>query len=218
MNDKNPRIELIKVSMFLVTTALISFTALSIIFYFFYANGHMNNKPAFTLSILLVASLITLIVSLSMMAVVYKYLGLDDRTQTLGLPPGSMQAVIALSLILIFMISCILLYEEVATVTTQITYATGLTQEMVNYLPKDEIISINQSGFSNNETLYNVQLMITDPENQDSIDIAKQIITTVSTLVVAVAGFYFGSKSVSERSAAQSEKGAESEKDTGDSQ
>ncbi len=44
------------------------------------------------------------------------------------------------------------------------------------------------------ETVYDVKLV--RDVNEVSKDFAKQILTTVSTLVVALAGFYFGAKSV----------------------
>jgi hypothetical protein len=150
----------------------------------------MNFKtPEGMLSVMLITGVIALIVALTFSAVIYKSLALADRTQTLGLPEGSMQAVIALSLILIFMMSSLVLYTQVSN-SEPMVYM-GITQQQFNEIPQGEIAWFHRNVFFNNVT-YDVGRII--PKTQASQDIAKQIITTVSTLVVAVAGFYFGSK------------------------
>jgi len=149
----------------------------------------------FYLSILLVLSVILLLVFLTFTTVIFKYLGLSDRSQSLGLPEGSIRAVIALSLILIFMTSSILLYEEVEKHSGPAVYnSTNITQDQLDLIPRDEVVYIQRTIVQNNTTLFNVGR--TMEKSRAGEDIAKQIITTVSTLVVAVAGFYFGSKAV----------------------
>lgn len=56
---------------------------------------------------------------------------------------------------------------------------------------KARVISI-ETRMENNQKVYDVQLL--GEINAASIDFAKQILTTIGTLTVAVAGFYFGSK------------------------
>jgi hypothetical protein len=155
-------------------------------------------SPEIVLSALLVIGVIALIVALSFTAVIFKSLGLADKTQSLGLPEGSVRAVIALSLILIFMMSSIFLYWQVEEKEGSIPYISiGVTQEQINKMPQEEIVSIVRSGTTKDgEMVFNVTRLVKD-SNKTSEDIAKQIITTVSTLVVAVAGFYFGTKAVS---------------------
>jgi hypothetical protein len=135
-------------------------------------------------------------------AAVFKYLNLADPTKSLGLPEGSVQAVIALSLILIFMIMSLVLYTQVNTNAIGVEYKyTGINQTQLDAIPSGEITAIqritvtDQKGVNNSEVLFNVTRRVI-PKTSTSEDIAKQIITTVSTLVVAVAGFYFGSKAV----------------------
>jgi hypothetical protein len=144
------------------------------------------------LAVLLVLGVVVLLISLAFTSVVFKSLGLSDRNQSLGLPEGSVRAVIALSLILIFMMSAVFLYMEV---DQQEYTSTGITKEMLDEMPQDEIMSIRLLGTQNNESLYEVTRIV--KKDTASTDLAKQIITTMSTLVVAVAAFYFGTKSVS---------------------
>jgi hypothetical protein len=184
----------------LIFLAIILFFILSVATYYVYkfiisAPSNPPNAPNSDLvsTVVLIFGVIVLIVALSAAAIIFKGLNLTDKTQSLGLPEGSVRAVIALSLILIFMISSILLYDRVNTNgRVQIINSKGITQEQLNAIPTAEIAYIQRNGTAGNETLFDVGLIL--QTSKTSEDIAKQIITTVSTLVVAVAGFYFGSK------------------------
>lgn len=102
------------------------------------------------MAILLSAGVIGLLLALAVVAVFFHGLQLNDKTEALGLPRGSVRAVIAIALILIFAIMSIYLYTAMSEGTP----------------------------------------------STESSDLAKQLVTTVSTLVVAISAFYFGSNSV----------------------
>jgi hypothetical protein len=172
--------------------SLILFAIIIVLLLFFFVEGS-TNAPAIHLSVLLVIGVIALLVALSFTAVIFKSLDLANPNSTLGLPEGSVQAVIALCLILIFIISSLFLYYEVSF--NEVYISRDITQEQINDIPKEEIVSIIRGGTIDNETLYTVTRSV-EKSSKTGDDIAKQIITTVSTLVVAVAGFYFGTKSV----------------------
>jgi hypothetical protein len=89
-------------------------------------------------------------------------MNMDDKHEALGLPKGSIRALIALSLIVIFAMMAI--YMQGQLVGTPYKYSNGT-----------EVI-----------------LPVTDAQQ----NFALQTLTTVSTLVVAIAAFYFGAKSV----------------------
>jgi hypothetical protein len=93
-----------------------------------------------------------LVFLLYILAVGFNALQLSDPKQALGLPVGSIRAIIALMLIIIWVILSVYIF-------------TG---------------SIN----------------LDSTKNADSIRLAQQLYTTMSTLVVAIAAFYFGSASV----------------------
>jgi hypothetical protein len=101
---------------------------------------------------ILVGSVVFLMTSLLIIAGAFDQLNLSDRRQALGLPEGSIRALIALILILIFIMFGLLLYN-------------GAVEEEQSRL-------------------------------------AQQLLTTIGTLVVAVAGFYFGSTTVASATAA----------------
>ena len=110
-------------------------------------------RPEVQLPIVLIATTLSVIGGLTFMVIVLSHLRLTTRDAALGMPDGSIRAVIAISLLFLFMILSVFLYENMATST----------------------ISANQTA---------------------SGDIAKQLVTTVATLAVSVAGFYFGTSSV----------------------
>jgi hypothetical protein len=148
--------------------------------------------PEIVLGVVLVLGVIALVASLTFMTVTYKSLNLTNSNHSLGLPEGSVRAVIALSLILIFMISSVFLYYQVSQGHYDVS--TGITQDQIDNFPQQNIIKIVYAGRNqSNESVFDVTTLIV---NQSSVDIAKQIITTVSTLVVAIAGFYFGTQAV----------------------
>lgn len=145
--------------------------------------------PEIALTILLFAGIGGLLILLSFVVAVFAALNLSQRLHSLGLPEGSVRAVIALSLILIFAIQAVFLYGNLDTTRT----SKGITQEQVNAIPPEQIVAI-QAREVDGETVFDVSRRI--EKNEASVDFAKQILTTVSTLVVAVAGFYFGTRAV----------------------
>ena len=112
-------------------------------------NEKGSATPPFTLPVILLVGMVGLLGVLAMTVAVLARFRLVNRDHPLGLPQGSIQAVIALSLILIFAIVGVYLHGSTDDVETKKT-------------------------------------------------LTIQLLTTVSTLVVAVAAFYFGSKTTKE--------------------
>lgn len=111
-------------------------------------------KPEVQLPIVLIATVLAIVGGLAFLVIVLNYLGLTTRRAALGMPEGSIRAVIAISLLFLFMILSVFLYANL----------TG-------------------PGAS-------------DGAKAAGVDVAKQLVTTVATLAVSVAGFYFGTSSV----------------------
>jgi len=118
---------------------------------------------------------------LTLAAAVLDFFELSNKDEALGLPSGSVRALIALSLILIFAIMVIFI-------------ATNLGVQEKTFPPNSNVIygdkNITNSGTGN--------ITIIFEPSQAAIDFSKQVLTTISTLVVALAGFYFGTKSVAQ--------------------
>jgi hypothetical protein len=116
----------------------------------------VSGTQTLALPLLLIAGIVIFLGALAALVVVFVRSGLSNRNYALGLPDGSIRAIIALSLILLFAILAVFLY-------------------------------IGQGGFGT-----------TIQPTAAQTDIAKQLVTTLSTLVVAIASFYFGSTTVRE--------------------
>lgn len=125
-------------------------------FVLLFANGHADAE--IVLGLLVILGACALLYMLYLIAFGFSILGLDDKSQALGLPDGSIRALIALLLIVIWVIIGIFLFS----------YVSGLFTSM------------------------NSKLVI----SQDGIKFATTFYATMSTLVVALAGFYFGTNSV----------------------
>jgi hypothetical protein len=108
-----------------------------------------NATPQTALPVILLVGMVGLLGVLALTVAVLARFNLVNPAQPLGLPEGSIQAVIALSLILIFAIVGVYLHASTA-----------------------------------------------DGDLRDNL--TTQLFTTISTLVVAVAAFYFGAKSTKE--------------------
>ncbi len=149
-----------------------------------------------TIVILLVAGLVAVMLLLYLGTMILRTAGLASRKEALGMPAGSIRALIALSLILMFaIIGVTVLYSGMGGDPIE---SRGLTQAQVDQLENVQIISMNvvDPAASPGTEQFNVTAR---PElSPVGHDFGLQLLTTVSTLVVAVAGFYFGTSAVSQ--------------------
>jgi hypothetical protein len=119
-------------------------------------NGQLQFRPDVELPLELMGSVLALVGAIAFMVIVFKQLDLTTPNEALGLPDGSIRAILAVSLIFLFLIMSVFLYAQV-----------------------------NAAG-----------------KDSPGLDIAKQLVTTVATLAVSVAGFYFGTNAVQSATAA----------------
>lgn len=117
--------------------------------------------PEVYMTLIIIAGVIALLASLTVTTVVISSLNMGDSTQALGLPRGSVRALIALSLIIVFSMTSIFLTNELRVVP---------------------YVDVNGSK------------TMREPSTE-KVRFAQQLLTTVSTLVVAVSSFYFGTRS-----------------------
>ena len=154
-------------------------------------------RPEVVLPLLVVAGVIAFLLALMACVAFLAVFGLTSWRYALGLPDGSIRAVIALGLVLIFAIVSIYLYGSTANV--QRSTATNLPAEALPALAPGSVISIvphpaspvpGSSGEP--ETVYDVTTRVSGTETSD--DLARQLITLLGTLVAALTAFYFGTK------------------------
>lgn len=154
-------------------------------------DGSQSFPPEIVLPLVVIVGVVVLLATLAITAATFGLFEMSDKGQALGLPAGSVQAVIALSLILIFAV--VALYASSSSGNKEYT-STGVSSTELQSIPPEQIVS-KQVENGGSEPTYTV---VRSVEDRDLKDINTQLLTTVSTLVIAVAGFYFGSKSVQE--------------------
>ncbi len=151
--------------------------------------------------VLLVAGFATVGVLLYLGTLILRALDMGAPGSALGMPEGSIRALIAMSLILIFAIIGIQVFTAGLGGTE--TTSSGITEAQIQGLRADGAQILSQTLLSPVPAspappLYTVTTR--SAMTEDAHDFGLQLMTTVSTLVVAVAGFYFGSRAVAEGS------------------
>jgi hypothetical protein len=124
----------------------------------------------YLLPLVLVFGVVDLVAVLVLASGALQYWNKKCEKEALGLPAGSIRALIALILIVIFAI--IVVFMQTQLVAVPLKYANGTYVTDLN-----GVVQYTQ-------------------QPQALKDLSLQTLTTVSTLVVAVAGFYFGSRAV----------------------
>jgi hypothetical protein len=142
-----------------------------------------DSPPELQLGLVIVLAVFMLMVLLFIMAGGFVQFGLADPKQALGLPEGTIRALIALILIMLFVIVGIYLFR---TVGEGVVTLRGLTADEVRALGPRVLTSTQVAGTD----AFNVTLQ--GGLSDDGARLAQQLVTTIGTLVVAVAGFYFG--------------------------
>ncbi len=147
--------------------------------------GIPTSKPELLLGSLIVIAVALMMTLLFVMASGFAALGLSDPKEALGLPSGSVRALIALLLILMFVFFTIFLFSQVAA--THVEQLEGLSKDQVAGLGGNLFLSIpNADG--------TFRALIRVPEDARN-GFAQQVFAAALTLVTAVSSFYFGSRS-----------------------
>ena len=155
----------------------------------------IKDRPAeVQLTPVILSAILVLTLSLGSLAVVFQRLGLSNGNAAMGLPEGSIRAVLALLLVLLFLVLSLYLFGRLQSQPPGRTLQ-GLTPAAADAIPVDQQLSrVQRPGTDGAPPTYDVTLT---PIPNDTLDnFAMQLLTTMSTLVVAVAAFYFGATSV----------------------
>ena len=92
--------------------------------------GPAHSTPEVLLPILAIAGILALLDALALVSIAFAAFGLDDKTKALALPEGSVRAVIALSLVVLFAKSCsIFLYASLSQENPVVNGLTGAQQK-----------------------------------------------------------------------------------------
>ncbi len=160
--------------------------------------GLKGAGPELKLPLIVIVGVVVLLVTLALVAVTFSILNLSDKGQALALPEGSVRAVIALMLLVVFAIVAIYLYGSVAG-SGRVQFIDGVPQAQEAELRKQ----VNVVAVLPSKPEGAIKVYYKDAGGAGE-DIAKQLLVLLGTLVTAVASFYFGSSSVaSARDAAE---------------
>ncbi|WP_271893328.1 hypothetical protein [Candidatus Phyllobacterium onerii] len=156
-----------------------------------YVIGEWSVTDSVALPALAITGVVVLLASLAMVAVTFSYMGMGDNTQALALPEGSIRAVIALCLIVLFAILSIYLFGKLSSpIPIQTISGLSLTERasLVERLQPSEVVGL-PDPIDNKYSVY-----VRQSVRAESIDFAQQLLIMLGTLVVSISSFYFGSK------------------------
>jgi len=191
--------------------------------YTFYPKDLGNTQEAMALSAVVLTGLFLIVLLMAALVTVYQGLGLSDSRQALALPEGSVRALLALSLVLVFVCLAAFLYNEVNHVITPSGSVKHYTDAQLTELRAEFVVVSEPEKNEKNEQVYDtkkdangVPIMAVDKagpvydttkplysatyytkRSKDADDFAKQIFTTLATIFVSVISFYFGSSATS---------------------
>jgi hypothetical protein len=176
-----------------------------------YLLGRSETNDEMQMGALVVAAIVILMTTLFIIAAGFNAMNLTEQKQPLGLPEGSIRAMIALILIMVFIIFGIYLFRMVGQGSFQVieVKASNPTREDLERYEKAGARATTIETNSFGQFIVRAYMPVAD----DGKRVAQQLITTVGTLVVAVSGFYFGSSATAsqQRSFETSPAGADPE-------
>lgn len=143
------------------------------------------------IALVVILGALVLVLCVACLSIVLKRLALADRRYAMGLPEGSIRAILALMLVLLFGVVSVFLVGS-AERSGGGRHLDNLTVTQVDALPQDQVLSRTESPAGSG--VYDV--VMTAAPNAAFDDLSKQLLTTLATLVVAIAAFYFGASTV----------------------
>lgn len=150
-----------------VITIVVTFVV-TIAFIWVVSKALDGGQDSVRLPLLIVAAVVGLLGAIAFVVVAFSLYGLHDGNEPLGLPEGSIPALLALLILVIF-----------ASMT--IFFVSSMQSRP---LPASSNAAARTTPAASNKTDYGV-----------ADDLAKQVLTILGTLLTAIASFYFGSQS-----------------------
>jgi len=150
------------------------------------------------LPLIVILGVTVLLIVIGLVAFSFQAIKLGNPQEALGLPSGSVRAIIALMLLVVFSIMSIFLFNSLSAPplrTLEHVTQSGLNDmsSRVTIIRKQAEPAPAGAAGAAPEPLYTVTFQET---NGAAGDLAKQLIVMLGTLVTAVASFYFGASNV----------------------
>lgn len=170
----------------------------------FFGSRYLESVSLIGLPLLAIFGIMILFGTLALVAMLFQGLGLDDKSQPLALPEGSIRAAIALSLIVLFAIISIMLFQGMGgkpllldglteTQRNEMVLkfgvrAEGLTESCTRPPPAGAACAAEDKRYT---------LSLRSAPGAESLDLAKQLLILVGTLMTSVTSYYFAARSQS---------------------
>lgn len=160
---------------------------------------HLERHSTVGLPIVAIFGIMILFGALSLISTVFARLSLSSKTEALALPPGSIRAAIALSLIVLFAIISVMLYQSLSS-PYEVSHLSLAQKNTMVQEPSNRVLGVlaepcdnAQQGACTPATMtYTVHLR--QSPGPESTDLAKQLLILVGTLMTSVTSFYFASR------------------------
>jgi hypothetical protein len=166
--------------------------------------------PSDSLGFGALAGVAILSVSLTSLIIIARAIGILDSSAALGLPSGSIRALLALGLAVVFVAvaSWTLggLFDPTGKLVAQVTRpSTELANLQQRYPASDFFIfETQQKAEGSSAPSSEFKVYMKRGVDQNLVDMAKQILTVSATVLVTIIGFYFGSNSAADAARAVS--------------
>ena len=166
------------------------------------------------LPVLAILGIMVLFGTLALVAMMFKSMDLSNPAEALALPPGSIRAAISLSLVVLFAIISIMLFQSTSGTAYLVSDVTAAERNELLSKGMERVLSVVQEpclpsasgdagveardagtaqGSCQPEALrYTVHLR--SGPTPEGMDLAKQLLILVGTLMTSVTSFYFGSR------------------------
>jgi hypothetical protein len=158
-----------------------------------------------SLPLLAIGGIVVLIFMLAAVAMIFSALGLSNRELAMGLPEGSIRAVIALSLIVLFAILSIFLYQNVSKGGALVKIEEMSAADRTEFIRNPYVRDVQSTPVAGKAGVYNVSYR---SANTAGDDFAKQLLVLLGTLMTAVTSFYLGAGTVTSAVKTGTEAGA----------
>lgn len=162
------------------------------LYYMLNSAGSAAMPSIVRLPLLTITGVLALLVALALISAAFALLELSDKNQALGLPEGSIRAVIAIGLLLIFSILTIFLYSDLAAPPTKdLSSISNLTPAQAKALGSTVKVLYEKTEADEKG---GITVYFREPRSAAAEDFAKQLLVLIGTLLTSVTSFYFGSK------------------------
>ncbi|WP_289015744.1 hypothetical protein [uncultured Methylobacterium sp.] len=191
---------------FIVASLLILLSGVATYHFFPSISEAPEFRSALILSRMTVVSLTVIVALMAGLAIIYSLLKITKDDQALGLPEGSVRALIAFSLVLSFV--CMSSFLQSGLSGPEIAAGggdlKGVRQSQVDDLRAVFVVAAqplkNVDGTplldpKDQSQLYDVKYF--SKRSKEGDDFSNQVFTTLATVFVTVVGFYFGSSTTS---------------------